>query len=203
MSVRSLRERALQTAAFEVCALFVSVPLYLLWTGASVEEGAAVMLALSLAEMLTGPLHNAAFDRAEARLAGRRASDRPLRWRLVHAFSHETAGTLVCVPILMGMGGHSLIEAVAMDVALTVIFAGYALVFHAVYDRLRPVGGAVVVPVQPVRRPARRAVPRPLPVWRSGATPFLALVPVADTGPGRLPVLMLHRRMLAGGRDAA
>jgi uncharacterized membrane protein len=147
MSVRSLRERTLQTVAFEVCALLVSVPLYLLWTGASVEEGTVVMLAMSLAEMLTGPLHNAAFDRAEHRVSGRRASDRPMRWRLVHAISHEATTVALTVPILVILGGHGWGEALILDLGLTLLYAAYAYGFHLAYDRLRPVAGVAPFPV--------------------------------------------------------
>lgn len=140
MSVRTLRERALQSLAFEVCALGVSIPFYLVWTGAEVREGSFVVLVLALAEALNAPVHNTLFDRWEQALCRRCASDRPARWRLVHAVSLELTGTLICVPVLMFLGGHGLWEAVALDLGLTAVFVTYTYVFHAVYDRLRPVG---------------------------------------------------------------
>jgi uncharacterized membrane protein len=90
--------------------------------------------------MLWSPLHNAAFDRAELRLAGRVASDRPPRWRLAHAASHELTSTVFTAPIVMGTGGHGLGEALAVNLGLTLLYTGYAYAFHLGYDRLRPVG---------------------------------------------------------------
>ena len=91
MTLRSPRERLIQTLAYEAGGLAISIPLYLLYSGSGASEGALVMAALSLAVMLWSPLHNTAFDWADLRLTGRLASDRPHRWRLFHAVSHEVS----------------------------------------------------------------------------------------------------------------
>jgi uncharacterized membrane protein len=85
------------------------------------------------------------FDLAELRLARRVASDRPTRLRLVHALAHEASSVVITAPIIMLIGGHGLMEAIAIDIGLSILDASYCYLFHVVYDRLRPVtkvGGA-------------------------------------------------------------
>lgn len=137
--MRSLRERAIQTACFEAGGLALAAPLYHAVFGESAAGSAGLIAAVALLVALWSPLHNAVFDLAELRLAQRLASDRPHGLRLVHALSHETTSMLVTLPAIMTLGGHGLWEAVAVDLGLSAFYAAYAYVFHLIYDRLRPV----------------------------------------------------------------
>jgi uncharacterized membrane protein len=138
MTLRSVRERVLQTLAYEAGGLALSIPAYLLYSGGSVPETALLMLALSGAVLLWTPIHNTLFDWIDYRWSGRLASNRPQRWRIVHAISHEATTLVVTLPILMGLGGLTFWAAVLVDLGLTLLYAVYAYVFHLVYDRLRP-----------------------------------------------------------------
>ncbi len=140
MTLRSPRERFIQTLCFEIVGLFLSVPLYVLVTGGGAGEGTLLMAAIALAVMLWSPLHNTVFDWADFRMSGRVASDRPHVWRMVHAISHEVTVVAVTLPILIWLGGFSLGQALATNIGLTVLYTVYAFGFHLVYDRLRPVG---------------------------------------------------------------
>ncbi|MCB6178418.1 hypothetical protein LHP98_09775 [Rhodobacter sp. Har01] len=142
MTLRSPRERFIQTLAYEAGGLLLSVPLYILYSGGGAGQGAEVMLAMSAAVLLWSPIHNTAFDLVDLRLTGRLASDRPHRWRMVHAASHEISTVLVTLPVLMFLGGHGLGEALLIDLGLTLVYAAYAYVFHLGYDWLRPVCAA-------------------------------------------------------------
>jgi uncharacterized membrane protein len=137
--MRSLRERAIQTAWFEAGGLALAAPLYHAVFGESAAGSAGLIAVIALLVAVWSPLHNALFDLAELRLAGRVASDRPHGLRLFHALSHETTSMLVTLPAIMALGGHGLWEAVAVDLGLSLFYAGYAYAFHLVYDRLRPV----------------------------------------------------------------
>ncbi|MCU0903125.1 MAG: PACE efflux transporter [Tabrizicola sp.] len=138
MTLRSTRERVLQTLAYEAGGLALSIPAYILYSGGSAPESALLMLALSGAVLLWTPIHNTVFDLIDYRLSGRLASRRPQRWRVVHAISHEATTLVVTLPILIWLGGLSFWQAVLVDLGLTVLYAVYAYVFHLVYDRLRP-----------------------------------------------------------------
>jgi uncharacterized membrane protein len=139
MSLRSPRERALQTILYEACGFLIATPFYMLATGTGAAEGAGLVIGMSVAVMLWTPLHNTAWDWAEWRLARRAASDRPQLLRVVHALSAEASSVLVTLPILMRWGGLTLHQAVALEAGLILLYAAYAWVFHRVYDWWRPV----------------------------------------------------------------
>src|SRR4051812_45148242 len=89
--LRCLRERMLQTSAFEAGGLLVAAPLYAAVFGAALEESVVLLGVLAVACLIWCPLHNTAFDWLESRVARRAASERPNRWRAVHALSHEAS----------------------------------------------------------------------------------------------------------------
>lgn len=138
MTLRSPRERAIQTLAYEAGGLCLSVPLVVLFGGGTTGAAFVLMLALSAAVLVWSPIHNTVFDWIEFRLTRRLASDRPQRLRLVHAASHEATTVVVTLPILIWLGGLGVWEALLADLGLTLLYAAYAYVFHLVYDRLRP-----------------------------------------------------------------
>jgi uncharacterized membrane protein len=139
MAIRCVRERVLQTLCFETGGLLLATPVYQAAFGASAVGSATLMTALALAVALWSPLHNAAFDMAELRLAGRVASDRPHGLRVIHALSQEVTGMVLTLPLVVTLGGHGILEALAVEAALTLFYAAYAYAFHLAYDRLRPV----------------------------------------------------------------
>lgn len=147
MALRNFRERVLQTLCFEGGGLLMVVPGYALVTGHSGGTSFVLMAAISVAVMVWSPIHNTAFDLIDLRLTGRVASDRPHKLRIVHAASHEASSVVVSLPILVWLGGHTVWAALAVDLALTLVYSAYAYVFHLVYDRLRP-----VVPARARRR---------------------------------------------------
>jgi uncharacterized membrane protein len=137
--VRSAPERALQTLWFEAIGIAVVAPLYALGAGDSMSSSALLLLALSLAVMAWSAGFNTAFDRLEAHWTGRRASDRPQRWRIAHALLHEASAVLVTWPLIVALTELSWPEALVADLALTLTYAAYAYLFHLGFDRLRPV----------------------------------------------------------------
>jgi uncharacterized membrane protein len=139
MTIRSFRERVIQTGAYEAGGLLLAVPLYASVSGDSASASLWLLLALWLAELLWSSIHNLFFDPADLSLSGRVASDRPRLWRMVHAVSAEASSAVVTVPILMTLGGHSLGEALVLDAALALLFTLYTFAFHLGFDRLRPV----------------------------------------------------------------
>ena len=139
MALRNVHERMLQTIAYELGGFSVVTPIYVFVFGGSGGQSFVVMASLSIATLIWFPLHNAAFDWFDLRLTGRLASDRPNRLRLLHALSHEVSVCLITTPLLIWLGGHGLIEAILIDLALSLAYAAYAYIFHLVYDHFRPV----------------------------------------------------------------
>jgi len=139
MTLRCFKERILQTLCYEIGGILVVTPLYVLAFGASGGDSLLVMASLSVATLLWFPLHNTAFDWVDLRLSGRSASDRPKNLRVLHALSHEITVCLITTPLLIWLGGHGVLEAFLVDLALSFAYAVYAYGFHIVYDHFRPV----------------------------------------------------------------
>ena len=129
----------MQTVAFEAGGLVLATPLYAAVFGAALDQSVVLLGALAAACLLWCPLHNTAFDWLEARVSGRTASDRPHRWRVVHALSHEVSVAVVTLPLLISLGGLDLASALSAEIGLTLFYAGYAYLFHLAFDGLRPV----------------------------------------------------------------
>lgn len=139
MALRSFRERVIQTLCYEAGGLLLVAPAYALIMGRGGGESFRLMAALSVVVMVWSPIHNTVFDWIDLRLTGRVASDRPHRLRMVHAASHEATTVVVTLPVLIWIGGHSLLGALVVDAVLTVAYTAYAYLFHLLYDGLRPV----------------------------------------------------------------
>jgi uncharacterized membrane protein len=139
MVLRNFHERIFQTVAYELGGVLLVTPIYVFVFGTSGGQSFVVMASLSVATLIWFPLHNTAFDWCDLRLTGRLASDRPKNLRLLHALSHEITVCLITTPLLIWLGGHSFRAAIAIDLALSFAYAGYAYVFHLVYDHFRPV----------------------------------------------------------------
>lgn len=139
--VRSLRERIIQTLAYEAGGLAVASPIWALLSGDTGGESLFILMCISLAAMSWAALYNTAADLAESRLAGRLASDRPHHWRLIHAVGLEASSIVVTMPLIILLTGFSWLQALAADIGLTLLYAAYGYFFHIAFDRLRPVGG--------------------------------------------------------------
>lgn len=139
MAIRTLRERVIQTLAFEIIGLALTVPLYQLVFGAAAGDSLLLIGAVAAAVLVWSPIHNTLFDIVDFRMTGRVASDRPHGLRVLHAVTHEASSVVLTLPIIMALGDHGFWRALAIDLGLTLFYAVYAYVFHLAFDRLRPV----------------------------------------------------------------
>ena len=139
MHLRTFRERVIQVVSYETGGLLLWFALSAGLFEGSAAESALLWLALSIVDAAWSPLHNTLFDRTELRLARRVACDRPQRWRLVHAISHEASSVLLTLPVIMGLTGLGVWAALTADLSLTAAYAAYTYVFHATFDWARPI----------------------------------------------------------------
>ena len=137
--VRSWRERALQTLAFELGGLLIVAPIWKLVTGATAAESVTLLICLSVAVMLWMAGYNTVFDLVESRIAGIVASDRPHARRVLHAVGLEVTSALVTWPLIAVVACLGWLEALVADLGLTIAYAIYGYFFHLGFDRLRPV----------------------------------------------------------------
>jgi uncharacterized membrane protein len=142
-AVRTWRERAIQTAAYELGGLLVVSPLWALAVGATAMESITLLVVLSATVVCWTAAYNTVFDVVEARVAGRVASSRPHGWRIVHAAGLEASSALATWPLIVWLADLGWLEALVADFGLTLSYALYGYVFHVTFDRLRPVAQPV------------------------------------------------------------
>ncbi|MBL8316700.1 MAG: PACE efflux transporter [Rubrivivax sp.] len=138
-TIRSLRERIVQTLAFEAGGLLLITPLYGWMAGAQLGESLALLVVVSVVVMAWSAFFNTVFDIVEQRLTGRVASERPARWRTVHALAHEASAVLASCPVIYALTPFDWWGALWADLGLTAAYAAYAFLFHLAFDRWRPV----------------------------------------------------------------
>lgn len=137
--VRNTRERIIQTLAFEIVGLVLITPILSYAAGISTDSSFLLLISLSITVMGWAALYNACFDLAEARIAGRVASERRHFWRIVHAVGLEVSVMVVTIPLIVLMTGLGWLAAAVADIGITLIYAAYGYAFHLGFDRLRPV----------------------------------------------------------------
>lgn len=139
MTLRSARERVIQTVTFEVIGIALISPLYATFSGNTAVASIALIALLSAVIVTWSPVFNTVFDLAERRFTGRLACQRPHGLRMFHACMHEVSAILLTCPLLIWIGGHSLGAALTANVGLTLTYTIYTYFFHIAYDRVRPV----------------------------------------------------------------
>mgnify|MGYP001822670520 FL=1 len=139
MALRSAKERIIQTLGFEVGGLLIATPLYALFFESSSGQSLVLLVCISLAVMIWAPMHNTAFDLLDLRAFGRVASDRAHGWRIVHAASLEVTSVALTLPLAMVVGGHSVLQALAVNIGLTLVYTVYGYFYYLVFDLVWPV----------------------------------------------------------------
>ena len=139
MTLRSFRERVIQTSSFELIGIAFVSPIYAQLVGTSMAHGFALITILSIIILVWSPIYNTLFDTLERRYTNRLACKRPHKIRFVHASMHEVTAVIITCPFLIFLGGHTLSGALALNLGLTLTYSIYTYFFHIAYDRLRPV----------------------------------------------------------------
>ena len=137
--MRSWRERAVQTLAYEIGGIVLITPLFASATDHGVTDSAFVIIALTLIFLIWTFVHNLTFDIVERHYGGGPSSARSHPLRIVHALSLEVSSAIFTLPLIMWMVGLSFWQALLVDIGLSVAYALYAYVFHLAFDRIRPV----------------------------------------------------------------
>jgi len=136
---RSLRERVVQTLAYEALGMLVVTPAYQAVTGTGFSDSLTLILAVALTAALWCGSFNAVFDGVESWAARRVASDRPHCLRLLQSGLRELAEVPVTAPVILALTGMDLHHAVMTDLALAAVYVVYGYAFFWVVDRVRPV----------------------------------------------------------------
>lgn len=137
--MRGTADRLRHVVSFEIIALSIITPLGAWLFGVPMLEMGAVGAAAALIAAGWNYLFNLGFDHALARLRG--SVRKTLLLRVLHAVLFEAGLVAVLVPFVAWYLGIGLVEALLMDLALTVFFLVYAFLFNWAYDVLFPLPG--------------------------------------------------------------
>ncbi|WP_170562134.1 chlorhexidine efflux transporter [Ruegeria atlantica] len=105
MTLRTFKERIIQTGSFELIGIAFVSPVYAYLTGASMVHGFAMITMLSIVIMIWCPIFNTIFDLIERDKTARLACKRPQSVRVFHATLHEVTAVMITCPLLMMVGG--------------------------------------------------------------------------------------------------
>jgi uncharacterized membrane protein len=130
---RSIIERIFHAMVFEAIAIALT-SVFLVWImQQTLSDAGGLAIVISLTAMLWNMVFNAAFDRAQARMAFQRT----VGVRAVHALIFEIGLTLVVVPLAAWWLDIRLLEALILDIGLLAFFLFYTFVYNWTYDILR------------------------------------------------------------------
>jgi len=139
MTLRTAKERFIQTLSFEFGGIVIISPIYSYVASASISGSFVLIALLSIVVMIWAAVYNTLFDYAEHKLTGNIASDRSQSGRVLHAILHEISAVALTCPLLIWLGGYSLGTALLINIGLTLTYVIYTYLFHMIYDHLRPI----------------------------------------------------------------
>ncbi|GHU00254.1 membrane protein [Betaproteobacteria bacterium] len=137
-ALRSPRDRLRQVVLFEASGLLLIAPPFAWASGEALSSSIGMLAVLSLIAALWNAAFNMGFDYCEARLARRRADQRPLGLRVLHALAFEGGVIVLTLPVIMLWTGLNWQAALAADIGLALAYVVYAFFFHLAYDRCFP-----------------------------------------------------------------
>lgn len=130
----STSERMAHAFLYEFLALVLTIVGVLLFTQHDVGAVFGSMLAISLVALVYNFYFNILFDRW---FPGPRAQ-RGLRVRVLYAFLFDVCLLNLTTPMVALILDVSLLEALLLDIWVTLFVMVYTFAFNAVYDALRP-----------------------------------------------------------------
>jgi len=133
MRTRTLKERFLHAAGFEVLAISIVAPLAAWIMDKPLFQMGALAIMLSTVAMLWNMIYNAGFDR----LCPPGVVKRGLGIRIMHALGFEGGFIAIGLPIAAWMLNATLWEAFLVEVGFFLFFLPYTVVYNWAYDTLR------------------------------------------------------------------
>lgn len=137
--LRTFPDRLRQIALFELGGLALITPPFVWASGIPVSESLGLLAIIALIAGVWNGCYNTLFDWCEGRLTGRRADQRPLRWRIGHACGFELGVLTLSLPVIMWWTGMGWMAALIADIGLAISYVIYAFLFNLAYDRLFPI----------------------------------------------------------------
>ncbi|WP_201585612.1 PACE efflux transporter [Psychrobacter jeotgali] len=133
ITLSPLKRRIVYVVIFEIIAIIASTFVLMLLSGGDAAESLPVAVMVSLAAVIWNFIYNTAFEAWERR---RRAAQRTLLIRVIHAVGFEGGLVLICLPLYMIWYDVSVIKAFKMEAALLLFFLVYTFIFTLIFDKI-------------------------------------------------------------------
>ena len=134
--MRKPLDRIRHALSFELIGILLATPLGALLFGFPMFDIGAVAILSATIAMVWNYIFNWIFDQLLVRATG---SSLKTTWmRVVHSVLFEGGLLIALIPFIAWYLQIGLVEALIMDVSLSLFFLGYTVVFNLVYDRLFP-----------------------------------------------------------------
>ncbi|AOF15757.1 Na(+)-translocating NADH-quinone reductase subunit E [Yersinia enterocolitica] len=130
---KTIFERIIHAIGFEVIAVAICAPVGAWLLDRSVLQMGTLAILLSSVAMLWNIIYNSLFDYfwPVSRVA------KTLRVRAFHALGFESGFILIGLPIVVGVLGVSLLQALMLEIGFFLFFLPYTMFYNWAYDSLR------------------------------------------------------------------
>jgi uncharacterized membrane protein len=131
--MQGISRKIIQALLYEAIAVLCMSPVISLTFKEDLASTGALSIAISLVALIWSMIYNTAFERWEARRTQR---TRTIGRRLLHSIGFEGGLTFILVPLVSFWLKISWLEALELDLGLSIFFFFYAFVFQWAFDRL-------------------------------------------------------------------
>lgn len=129
----SIIERVFHSVLFEVLAVTFSIIGLAIFTDFDVKSLSGMMIVVATIAMIWNFIFNWGFDRV---ITGDKEK-RPLKVRVVHVSLFEVGLLFFTVPVMAYILNIGILEALIMDLGVTVFITIYAFTYNFIYDHTR------------------------------------------------------------------
>ncbi|MCL1146379.1 PACE efflux transporter [Shewanella marinintestina] len=129
----SIIERVFHSVLFEVLAVTFSIIGLAIFTDFDVKSLSGMMIVVATIAMVWNFIFNWGFDRV---ITGDKEK-RPLKVRIVHVTLFEVGLLFFTVPVMAYILNIGIVEALIMDIGVTVFITIYAFLYNLTYDHTR------------------------------------------------------------------
>jgi uncharacterized membrane protein len=134
---RNTKDRFRHATLFEIIGLCLAVPLVAWGFGTDLVDTGVLGIALSVMAMIWNMIYNHYFDVVLLKI-GLNPEKRGLIVRGLHALLFEGGFIVISVPVAAWWLSISLVEALVMDISVTLFYLGYTYVYNLCYDAVFP-----------------------------------------------------------------
>lgn len=134
--MKTVRDRVQHAIVFEVIALLIIIPLGILFFHMPANDIGLITIGSAVVATGWNYIYNLLFDIGMKRVKGDLNKTIPIR--VFHAILFEAGLLAILAPLVALYLGITLVEALILDVSLSLFYVVYAFLFNLIYDHFFP-----------------------------------------------------------------